>query len=94
MNFTACLGVSFQGFKKFEDYSVKFSFRSIYLEYYLLQCWLSMVYVFSDRENIFINRHYLLYLSCISILMLSSGFTPISELKGLRGTFWNFRRLY
>ena len=40
-----------------------------------------MVYVFRGREKIFINQNYLPYFSCISILMLWSGFTSLSELK-------------
>ena len=91
MNFTACLGVCFQGFKKFEEQSVKFSFRFIYLECYILRCWLFTVYFLSGRENNFINQHYLLYLSCIFILMSWSGFTPISELKGWCDSLCNFK---
>ena len=89
--FRCFLGRFFSRFQKIYEKSVKFSLRFIYLERFLLQCWLFVVYIFSGRQNISVNQHYLLYLFCSSILMRLSGFTPISELKGLHGTLCNFR---
>ena len=83
------MGILFSRFPR--NLSVKFSFRFIYLECYLLRCWLFMVYVFSGRENNIINQHYLPYLLFISMLMPWSGFTSISELKSYCGTHCNFK---
>ena len=67
--FHCFLGVCFQGFKKFEELSDKFGLDSftwsiIFYDIGFLWC------IILVAENIFINQHYLLYLSSISILML------------------------
>lgn len=88
--FRCFLGRFFSRFQKIYEKSVKFSLRFIYLERFLLQCWLFVVYIFSGRQNISVNQHLLLYLLRGSILMSLSGFTTISELKGFYGAVCNF----
>ena len=89
--FHCFLGCLFSRFQEIWRVKSQINFRFIYMECYLLWCWLFMAYVFSSRENIFIDQHYMPYLSCIYILMLWSRFTPISGLKDWCGTLCNFQ---
>ena len=59
-----------------------------FLDLFTWSVFLYGVYFLSDRENIFINQYYLLYLSCIFSLTLWSGFIPINGLH-----FASLRRL-
>ena len=89
--FHCFLGRLFSRFQEIWRVKSQISFKFTYMAYYILWCWLFTAYVFSGRENIFINQHYMPYLSCIYILMLWSRFTLISELKDWCGTFCNFQ---
>ena len=80
--FHCFLGCLFSRFQEIWRVKSQINFRFIYMECYLLWC---------SRENIFIDQHYMPYLSCIYILMLWSRFTPISGLKDWCGTLCSFQ---